>query len=57
MGSIEPSDSSSERLRSRAPGAAEADIRHSVLDTARTERALGWRAETSLADGLARTWK
>jgi UDP-glucose 4-epimerase len=32
------------------------DLRHSVLDSARAERECGWRAETALADGLARTW-
>ncbi len=29
------------------------DIRHSVADTSRAEAALGWRATTSLAEGLA----
>ena len=33
------------------------DIQHSVLDAKRTERELGWRAETTLAAGLARTWQ
>ncbi|HZD87654.1 MAG TPA: NAD-dependent epimerase/dehydratase family protein [Gaiellaceae bacterium] len=32
------------------------DLRHSVLDAGHAERDLGWRAETSLRDGLARTW-
>jgi UDP-glucose 4-epimerase len=32
------------------------DVRSSVLDVARIERGLGWRARVSLADGLARTW-
>ncbi len=32
------------------------DVITSVLDTSRAERELGWRARTSLADGLARTW-
>lgn len=32
------------------------DLRHSVLDPGRAERELGWRAETTLPDGLARTW-
>jgi UDP-glucose 4-epimerase len=32
------------------------DVIRSVLDPARAERELGWRARTSLADGLARTW-
>jgi UDP-glucose 4-epimerase len=32
------------------------DLRHSVLDVARAERELGWRAETSLEDGLRATW-
>jgi UDP-glucose 4-epimerase len=32
------------------------DLRRSVLDPGRAERELGWRAETSLGDGLARTW-
>jgi len=33
------------------------DIRHSLLDPARAQRELGWRAETTLASGLARTWE
>ena len=32
------------------------DLRRSVLDASLAERELGWRAETTLADGLARTW-
>lgn len=32
------------------------DLRHSVLDPSRTEEELGWRARTTLASGLARTW-
>ena len=32
------------------------DLRRSVLDPARTERELGWRATTTLRAGLARTW-
>ena len=32
------------------------DVRRSVLDVARIERELGWRAEVSLDDGLRRTW-
>jgi UDP-glucose 4-epimerase len=32
------------------------DILDSVLDPMRAERDLGWRAETTLAGGLARTW-
>ena len=32
------------------------DLRHSVLDAGLAERELGWRAETPLRDGLARTW-
>ena len=32
------------------------DLRHSVLDPSRTEQELGWRARTTLASGLARTW-
>jgi UDP-glucose 4-epimerase len=41
------------------PGMAPArlgDIHRSVLDVSLIERELGWRPETSLADGLARTW-
>jgi UDP-glucose 4-epimerase len=32
------------------------ELQRSVLDPAAAERDLGWRGETSLADGLARTW-
>jgi UDP-glucose 4-epimerase len=32
------------------------DILDSVLDPTRTERELGWRAETTLPGGLTRTW-
>jgi UDP-glucose 4-epimerase len=32
------------------------DLRHSVLDASRVERALGWRAKTTVAKGLAETW-
>jgi UDP-glucose 4-epimerase len=41
------------------PGTAPArlgDIHRSVLDPSLIERELGWRQETSLGDGLARTW-
>ena len=33
------------------------DLRRSVLDVTRAERELGWRAATSLEDGLALTWE
>jgi UDP-glucose 4-epimerase len=33
------------------------DVLRSVIDPGRARRELGWRAETSLADGLARTWE
>ena len=32
------------------------DLLRSVLDVSRAERELGWRPQTSLADGLASTW-
>lgn len=32
------------------------DLRHSLLDVSRSARDLRWRAETTVADGLARTW-
>ena len=43
----------------REPEHAEArlgELQRSVLDPGAAERELGWRPETSLADGLARTW-
>jgi UDP-glucose 4-epimerase len=40
------------RFAAERPG----DLRHSVLDPSQANHELGWRAETSLADGLARTW-
>ena len=33
------------------------DLRRSVLDPSLAERELGWRAQTSLEDGLRRTWE
>ncbi len=33
------------------------DLRRSVLDPSRAQRELGWRAETSLEDGLRGTWE
>jgi UDP-glucose 4-epimerase len=32
------------------------DLRHSVLDSSLAASKLGWRAETPLAEGVARTW-
>jgi UDP-glucose 4-epimerase len=32
------------------------DVQRSVIDSSRAERELGFRAQTSLEDGLARTW-
>jgi UDP-glucose 4-epimerase len=32
------------------------DLRHSVIDPTHAARELGWRAETTLAKGLAETW-
>jgi UDP-glucose 4-epimerase len=32
------------------------DLRHSVLDSSLATSKLGWRAETPLAEGVARTW-
>jgi UDP-glucose 4-epimerase len=43
----------------RKPSYAEArlgELQRSVLDVSLAERELGWRPETPLADGLARTW-
>jgi UDP-glucose 4-epimerase len=40
------------RFAAARPG----DLRHSVLDPARAVRELHWRAETTLAAGLAHTW-
>jgi UDP-glucose 4-epimerase len=45
--------------RDAKPRLAEArlgDVHRSALDVSLIERELGWRAEVSLADGLARTW-
>ena len=33
------------------------DVLRSVIDSGRAERELGWRAQTGLDDGLARTWE
>jgi UDP-glucose 4-epimerase len=33
------------------------DVRRSVLDVSLIERELGWRAQTSLEDGLRATWE
>jgi UDP-glucose 4-epimerase len=33
------------------------DLGHSVIDPSRAARELGWRAETTLASGLAETWR
>jgi len=33
------------------------DLRRSILDATRAEQELGWRAQTSLEDGLRRTWE
>jgi nucleoside-diphosphate-sugar epimerase len=33
------------------------EFQRSVLDVSRAERALGWRAEVPLEDGLRRTWE
>ena len=41
------------RLSPERPG----DVRRSILDPSLTERELGWRAGTKLADGLAQTWE
>jgi UDP-glucose 4-epimerase len=40
------------RFAAERPG----DLRHSVLDPSRAGRELGWRAETTVAAGIARTW-
>jgi UDP-glucose 4-epimerase len=45
----------SEREAEHAP-ARLGELQRSVLDPAAAERELGWRARTSLADGLAATW-
>jgi UDP-glucose 4-epimerase len=41
------------RFGAERPG----DLRHSVVDVSRASRELDWRAETTLATGLARTWE
>lgn len=40
------------RFAAERPG----DLRHSVLDASRAGGELGWRAETTVAAGIARTW-
>jgi UDP-glucose 4-epimerase len=40
------------RFAAERPG----DLRHSVLDASRAGRELGWRAEATVATGVARTW-
>jgi UDP-glucose 4-epimerase len=40
------------RFASARPG----DLRHSVLDPSRARDELGWRVETALEEGVARTW-
>ncbi|MEO5577289.1 MAG: NAD-dependent epimerase/dehydratase family protein [Gaiellaceae bacterium] len=45
----------SEAEASYAP-ARPGDVLRSVLDVSRAERELGWRPQTSLAEGLASTW-
>ncbi len=40
----------------RHAAARTGDVRRSVLDVSRSEQELGWRAQTSLAEGLASTW-
>ncbi len=40
----------------RFTGARPGDLRHSVIDSSRAARVLHWRAETTLAVGLANTW-
>jgi UDP-glucose 4-epimerase len=40
------------RFAPKRPG----DLRRSVLDASLAAEALGWRAETQLGDGVARTW-
>jgi UDP-glucose 4-epimerase len=40
------------RFAAARPG----DLRHSVLNPSRAADELGWRAETTLAEGLAETW-
>jgi len=44
-----------ERLPRFAPE-RRGDLRRSVLDSSRAERELGWRAETTVLNGLAQTW-
>jgi UDP-glucose 4-epimerase len=41
------------RFAAERPG----DLRHSVIDSSLAARELDWRAETTLAVGLANTWK
>jgi len=40
------------RFSSERPG----DVRHSVLDASLAEHDLGWRAGTTVVEGVARTW-
>ena len=41
------------RFSAERPG----DLGHSVIDPSRAARELHWRAETTLAAGLANTWR
>jgi UDP-glucose 4-epimerase len=46
-----------QQIEARRGARRAGDVRHSYLDCTRIKRDLGWRAEVSLDEGLAKTWQ